>query len=86
VPWRAAIEQRRADKAADELREIAGLLEKIGVSDDAAAHPEMATITRSLAAIRRSLQSTVKRGRMTAAERGRISAGFTNIGEALRGK
>jgi len=86
VPWRAAIERRRADRAADELREIAALLEKIGVSADAAAHPEMATITRSLATIRRSLQSTVKRGRMTASERSRISAGLTKIGEALRGK
>lgn len=86
MPWASLAIRRLAGKAADELHRIADLLEKIEVSEMGGAHAEMASITSSLTAIRRSLERAVKRGRMTAAERAQISAGFTSIGKSLRGE
>ena len=86
MPWGSMPVKRRAGKAADELRRIADLLERIAVSKEGGAHPELVSITSSLTSIRRGLEGTVKRGSMTAAERGQISAGFTSIGQSLRGE
>ena len=81
----AVADRRRAKKAADELRAIAGLLEQITVAKGGKAHPEMEAILQSLESIRRGLSGSVERGHMTPSERDQVADGFSGIGRALGG-
>jgi hypothetical protein len=84
--WRKKTEAATAKKAANELREIAELLEKIEVDLKAQAHPEIATIYKNLSTIRKELGKTVRAHSMSAASRRVVAEGFTNIGRALRSR
>ena len=84
--WFKLREKATAKRAADELRQIAELLEKIEVDPKGQPHPEITTIYKNLSAIRREMSKTVRAHAMSASSRRAVAEGFTNIGRALRTK